>query len=373
MIEGWSRQDTSYPADGFLGRTIAIELTDNVVAPSYPPQPSDAWDLQLQELGGHLLQSWRWGAFKQRHGWNAHRLLVNDPAGSAMAQVLYRFRGPVSLGYIPRGPALAGDARILWPRLLTEIDASARRNRAITTIVEPDRPLGLAGTLREAGVVRGPEHLQPGRTVKVPIADDDEMLRQMHQKTRYNVRLAQRRGVVIERSQGDDRGIDAFYALMQDTAERNAFGIHSLDYYQDFLRVFADDAVMLFARVDAGELGAVLIAARFGKEAIYMYGASSTRHRAHGAAFLLQFEAMRWARELGCDTYDLWGIPDQDPESVSSDSKGAIAGTRGDDWRGLYRFKTGFGGEVVSYPTMLERRHVPVLPWLARKLNVIKG
>lgn len=326
----------------------------------------------MNELGGHLLQSWRWGAFKQRHGWHAHRLLVNDPAGSAMAQVLYRFQGPVSIGYVPRGPAFTGDVRVLWPHLLKEIDASARRNRAISTILELDRPIGLAGSLKEAGVVPGPEHLQPGRTVKVPIADDDAMLKQMHQKTRYNVRLAQRRGVVIERHPGSEEVIDAFYGLMQDTAVRNEFGIHSRGYYADFLRVFADDAIMLFARVDEGALGAVLIAARFGKEAIYMYGASSTQHRAHGAAFLLQFEAMRWAREHGCETYDLWGISDKDPETVTSDNKSAIAGTKGDDWRGLYRFKTGFGGEIVTYPPLFERRHVPVLPWLARKLNVIK-
>lgn len=373
MYVAWSGEDTSCRYGGFQGRTITIRHPDVAVAPSHPPQPSDAWDRQLNEIGGHLLQSWRWGAFKQRHGWKAHRLLVNDPAGSAMAQVLYRFRGPVSLGYIPRGPAISGDPAIVWPLLRAEIDASARRNRAIATIVEPNQSIGLSGTLREAGVVRGPGHLQPGRTVKVPIADDDAMLKQMHQKTRYNVRLAQRRGVVIERSPCDEQGIDAFYGLMQDTAERNEFSIHSRDYYEDFLRVFADDAVMLFARVDDGVLGAVLIAARFGSEAIYMYGASSTQNRAHGAAFLLQFEAMRWARDHGCDTYDLWGIPDQDPETVSSDSKGAIAGTKGDDWRGLYRFKTGFGGEIITYPKVLERRHVPALPWLARKLNVIKG
>lgn len=327
----------------------------------------------MEALGGHLLQSWKWGAFKQRHGWNTHRLIIDESGGTAMAQVLYRFRGPISIGYIPRGPAVGGDIEALWPPLVEEIDALARRNRAIATIVELDRPIGLDGTFREAGVVRGPEHLQPGRTVKIELRDDDALLASMHQKTRYNIRLAQRRGVEIERQPLDDASIEAFYGLMQDTAERNEFGIHARDYYEDFLRIFGDDAVMLFARVDEGALGAVLIAARFGQEAIYMYGASSTRHRAHGAAFLLQYEAMRWARELGCDTYDLWGLPDQDPETVRSDNEGAIAGTKGDDWRGLYRFKTGFGGEIVTYPPMLERRHVPLLPWLARKLHVIKG
>jgi lipid II:glycine glycyltransferase (peptidoglycan interpeptide bridge formation enzyme) len=290
-----------------------------------------------------------------------------------MAQVLYRFKGPVSVGYVPRGPAISGDPAALWPLLLAEIDRKARDNRAIMTLVELDEPLGLTGNFKEAGVVRGPEHLQPGRTVKVSLLGDEDILKQMHQKTRYNVRLAERRGVVIERHHIEREAVDAFYALMEDTATRNEFGIHSKAYYEDFLNLFGDDAVLMFARVDDGALGAVLIAARNGKEAVYMYGASSTTNRAHGAAFLLQFEAMRWARERGSETYDLWGIPDSDPESVTADGQSSIAGTKGDDWRGLYRFKTGFGGEIVTYPTMLERRHMPVLPWLARKLNVVKG
>lgn len=351
----------------------SITRFDTTAALALPANPAENWDRRLAELDGHLLQSWRWGAFKQQHGWNAHRLLVNDPSGTAMAQVLYRFRGPVSIGYIPRGPVVRGDQAALWPLLLNQIDASARRNRAILTIIEPDSPLGLAGSSRAAGLVKGPAHLQPGRTVKLPLADDDAMVRQMHQKTRYNVRLAQRRGVVIERHRADSDAIDAFYSLMQDTAKRNEFDIHSKEYYNDFLRMFGRDAVLFFARVSEGALAAVLVAACFGKEAIYMYGASSTEHRAHGAAFLLQFEAMRWGRDRGCEDYDLWGIPDQDPETVSSDNQSAIAGTRGDDWRGLYRFKTGFGGEIVTYPNTLERRHLPLLPWLVRKLNVIKG
>src|SRR5690606_11606820 len=156
-------------------------------------------------------------------------------------------------------------------------------------------------------------------------------------------------------------------------ATRNEFEIHARSYYEHFLTVFGDRAIMLFARVDDDAVGAVLIAARFGREALYMYGASSSRHRAHGAAFLLQYEAMRWARDHGCDAYDLWGIPDEDPAPGPGASPSGESGTRGDDWRGLHRFKTGFGGEIVSYPPMLERRHVPVLPWLARRLNVIQG
>jgi lipid II:glycine glycyltransferase (peptidoglycan interpeptide bridge formation enzyme) len=200
--------------------------------------------------------------------------------------------------------------------------------------------------------------------VKVPLLDDDELLAQMHQKTRYNVRLAQRRGVRFRHAGLDEMG--RFYDLMTDTSNRNRFGIHGQQYYTDFLRIFGDDAALLFACVEGG-LAAGVIVARFGDEAIYMYGASSTERRANGASFYLQFEAMRWARHAGCRIYDLWGIPLEDPVSVSTDGD-RIAGTQGDDWRGLYRFKTGFGGTIVTYPNTLERRYAPLLSFVARNV-----
>lgn len=320
-----------------------------------------------------MLQSWRWGDFKYRHGWEPERVLVDNADGTAMAQVLFRAKGPVSIGYIPRGPVLSGNAEALWRELWRAIDDIGRRRRAIGVIVEPDAPLPLTGTYRDAGMVKGPAPVQPSRTVKVPLLDDDELLAQMHQKTRYNIRLASRRGVEFRRLPVTPDSVASFYGIMQDTARRNEFAVHSIDYYADFLDVFGDDALLLGAWNDEDTLTAVLIAAVFGTEGIYMYGASSTTHRAHGAGAAVQFQAMRWARERGATSYDLWGIPDKDPESVAAAGSNQIAGTKGEDWRGLYRFKTGFGGEIVSYPPSLERRYVPLLPGIARRLGIIAG
>jgi len=316
------------------------------------------------------LQSWQWGEFKTLHGWEAQRIQVEQPGGMALAQVLFRRRGPVSIGYIPRGPVLSGDRPALFEALMREIDAVCRDRRALNLIVEPNTRLGLKGTYKSAGFVRSGEAFQPGRTVKVPLLDDQAMLDGMHQKTRYNVRLAQRRGVVIERRDSEGAAIDTFYDLLSDTADRNEFGIHERSYYADFMRIFGDQALLLFALID-GTVAAGLIAARFADEAIYMYGGSSTEFRAHGAAFLLQFEAMRWARDQGCRRYDLWGIPLQDPGS--SDDSQRMAGTHGDDWRGLYNFKVRFGGEIVSYPPAMERRYHPVLSWIGRRAMVLRG
>jgi peptidoglycan pentaglycine glycine transferase (the first glycine) len=324
-----------------------------------------AWDAAVSAAGGNLLQSWRWGAFKQHFGWEVERVAVERGAGLALAQVLFRRRAGLSIGYIPRGPVVtAGDEeslRLLWQ----EIDAVARRRRAITTIVEPDGVLPPA-PVRGVTVASRAGHIQPGRTVKVPLTTDDELLGQMHQKTRYNVRLAQRRGVTCRVSDMSDEALRLFYELLEDTSVRNAFGIHSADYYREFHRQFGDDAVLLFAEHE-GRAVAGVVAVAFGDEAIYMYGASSTKDRAHGAGFLVQFEAMRWARERGCRRYDLWGIPVLDPPTTKIDNGDRIAGTTGSDWRGLYEFKTRFGGEIITYPAAFERQYWPLLATMARR------
>jgi len=333
---------------------------------------AETWDRDLLAAGGHLLQSWRWGEFKAKTGWRVERVRVGDGEGCALAQVLFRHRGPVSLGYIPRGPALDGAGPELATRLFAELDEVCRRHRALSLIVEPDQQLPFRGRYREHGFVRGPAPIQPARTVIVPLLDDQALLDQMHQKTRYNVRLAQRRGVTATIEPITQAAIATFYDLLLDTSDRNQFGIHQPAYYTDFLTTFGDDAALIFAWIE-GRAVAGLIAAAFGDLAIYMYGASSTTHRAHGAGFALQFEAMRWARARGCRRYDLWGIPVQDPPTTKVDEGHRVAGTRGQDWRGLYEFKVRFGGRIVSFPPTLERRYSPLLAAVARRATRLGG
>lgn len=346
--------------------TVSLESSSPISAAD-----PGAWNAAMQRGGGHLLQSWEWGEFKSRHGWEVERVCVAGSMGTAMAQVVFKRRGPACLAYVPRGPMLRpiGDARPLFRQLRERLDAVSRRRRALSLILEADAALGIDGSYRSVGFVRGPAHFQPSRTVKVPLVRDDQaLLDQMHQKNRYSVKLAQRRGVTVERGGCDAASIDAFYRLLEETSERNKFGIHSRAYYDDFMRIFGDRAFMLFALVE-GRIAAGVIAARFGEGAVYMYGGSSTTNRADGAAFLLQYETMRWARDAGCTRYDLWGIPAEDPLPPRGNERGASASV-GEDTRGLYTFKVRFGGEIVEYPPMMERRYWPVVSWLARRLTL---
>jgi lipid II:glycine glycyltransferase (peptidoglycan interpeptide bridge formation enzyme) len=241
----------------------------------------------------------------------------------------------------------------------------------LSIIVEPDRELpDLSGFPIQ--LVPGPEPIQPSRSVKVDLLDDDALIEQMHPKTRYNVRLARRRGVTVRLTETPYAAIEEFYPMLQDTASRNAFVIHASNYYREFLHLFDDDACLIFAEID-GMPVAGAVAAVFGDEAVYMYGASSTTARAHGAAFLLQHEAMRWARDRGARRYDLWGIPEYDPESSVSESGDRLAGSAGNDRRGLFEFKTRFGGRIVHYPPPLERTYHPLLSALAKRFYSTGG
>ncbi|MGI8977418.1 MAG: lipid II:glycine glycyltransferase FemX [Thermomicrobiales bacterium] len=189
----------------------------------------------------------------------------------------------------------------------------------------------------------------------------------MRKDTRYNVQYAQRRGVSIERMEAGKADIATFYRLLQETSQRQKFGIHTSRYYDDFMRLFGDQAVLLLARA-GGEVTAGLIAARCGAEGRSMYAGSSSHHRVRGDAALLRFEAMRWTRAHGGDRYDLGGII-SGPRPSGSDVNSQSSGKRGSNLDGVTQFKLGFGGEIVAYPPTLERRYRPALSWVVRQFH----
>jgi lipid II:glycine glycyltransferase (peptidoglycan interpeptide bridge formation enzyme) len=143
--------------------------------------------------------------------------------------------------------------------------------------------------------------------------------------------------------EGDHEDVSIFNALLAATAERADFGIHPPGYYEAAYRLFVPRgwARLLLAEV-AGEAVAAVMVFALPPRSWYFYGASISAHREKMPTYLLQWEAMRWAKSMGCTTYDLWGVPDEDRETLEEQFT-----ERSDGLWGVYRFKRGFGGELV--------------------------
>jgi len=282
----------------------------------------------------HLLQSPEWGEFKSRFGWRAHLVTASD----CWAQVLFRKVAlAYTVAYIPKGPVGSG-----WDGLWPAVDALCRQNRAVFLQVEPDffEPAPAEIDLRWFNdFVIEPHTIQPRRTVLVDLrADEADLLAAMKQKTRYNIRLAEKKGVRV--SQSND--LEAFYALTQITGARDRFAVHSFAYYKTVFDLFApkDQCFLLVAVHDDKPLAALMLFV-LDERAWYFYGASDDESRNLMPTYLLQWEAMKLAKAKGAVSYDLWGVPDEDEEVLEREFM-----NRSDGLWGVYRFKRGFGGEI---------------------------
>jgi peptidoglycan pentaglycine glycine transferase (the first glycine) len=283
----------------------------------------------------HVLQSWEWGQFKSRWGW-APRYFLNEE-GTAAALVLRRTFSPLKLNilYVPKGPALDYANSALVDRVLGDLIAVAKRDRAIFIKIDPDLNQADRSILLDRGWRLSTEQIQFRNTMLIDLTPSEEdLLAAMKPKTRYNVRLAQKKGVTVR--SGDLNDLDLLYRLYAETAQRDGFIIRPLDYYRDAWGSFIRSGLAqpLIAFIEQ-EPVAGLILFRFADRAWYMYGMSGNLHREKMPNHLLQWEAMRWAKTHGCTMYDLWGAPDELNESDSL-------------W-GVYKFKDGLGAEFAPH------------------------
>jgi lipid II:glycine glycyltransferase (peptidoglycan interpeptide bridge formation enzyme) len=296
----------------------------------------EAWtDFLSQYPDAHILQTAAWGELKSGFDWQVAHVV----AGSSGAQILFR-KLPLGLSfaYIPKGPV--GDD---WDRLWPEVDSICKEKRAVFLKVEADLWEGdsdsIEGGQPPSGFHLSLHEIQPPRTLIVDLqGTEDQILARMKQKTRYNIRLARRKGIIIR----ETSDIDTFYQLMQVTGERDAFGVHSREYYHRVLDLFEPrgHCRLFCAEFEEQPLAGLMVFA-YGKRAWYFYGASSNEYRHLMPTYLLQWKAMQWAKAQGSTEYDLWGVPDEDQETLEANFL-----ERRDGLWGVYRFKRGFGGEI---------------------------
>jgi lipid II:glycine glycyltransferase (peptidoglycan interpeptide bridge formation enzyme) len=250
---------------------------------------------------------------------------------------------------VPKGPALDYHDAPLRRQVLAQLERLAQRERAFFIKIDPEvvrswgleyervSPLGSAfmRDLTGRGWIPSDEQIQFRNTVELSLEwTEEQLLAAMKQKTRYNIRLAERKGVVIR--PGSPADFPDIVAMYQETAARDGFTVRPAAYYLDGWTALyeAGMAQPLVAEADGRPVAAVILV-RFGDRVIYMYGASRNEARERMPNHLLQWEGIRWARAQGCRVYDFWGAPDEFTEE--------------DRMWGVWRFKAGFNGEVVRF------------------------
>ncbi len=300
-------------------------------------------DARMYEYNGamHLLQSRPWHTLKSKFGWSSQNLQLqsDDPP----IRILFR-KLPLGLkvAYVPK--CACPDWRNKTPaqETLHKIIDFCQQPGVFLLKVEPDidDTPEIAPLFESLGFTRGAS-VQPQASIVVDLRpSEDEILAAMKSKTRYNIRLARKKGITVREGALDD--IPTFFQLNQTTAERDGFGIHSEDYYRAAYQSFApENRALLIAEFEGEPLAALMLFA-WDKRAYYLYGASSNAHRNKMPAYLLQWTAMRWAKQHGYESYDLWGIPNAPEAELEAEFT-----KRNDGLWGVYRFKRGFGGTLT--------------------------
>jgi peptidoglycan pentaglycine glycine transferase (the first glycine) len=351
---------------------------------------SNLWNSLISNLPNpHFLQTYEWGQVKTKYGWSTlyavwdaegkwkverePNALSTFHAPVAAALILKRqiirdgFAARLSILYAPKGPLLDWGNESLRNRVLNDLQAFAKKEGAIFLKIDPDVVLGTGIPSSQDDVIdkggqavmyelmgRGwrysKDQIQFKNTVLIDLSpSEEELLARMKQKTRYNIRLAKKKGVTLRVGKLDE--LPMLYKMYAETSVRDGFVIRDEEYYKTVWRTFMANAQSpvsthqspitnyqlpsaesLIAEVNHEPIAAIFVF-YFAGRAYYVYGMSRDAHREKMPSYLLQWETMKRAKARGRSVYDLWGAPDVFAESDSM-------------W-GVYRFKEGLGGKVV--------------------------
>ncbi len=313
---------------------------------------------------GHFLQTWEWGEVKRGMGWQPLPLVLEEDGEIRAALLILKRRLPLPvinkcIFYSPRGPVVELENREHCQLLFAGAERVARDHAAIFLKIDPDVPANnreFKDTLELCHFQRNEtgldfEGVQPAFVFRLDITPSaDELLANMHSKTRYNIRLAGKRGVTIRQAAGKE-DLRTFYAVLQETAVRDDFLIRGYEYFEmiwDHMVKYG--LAQIFLAEYKGQVISATLALVLGDKTWYLYGASSNEFRNVMPNYLIQWEMIVWAKAQNCKIYDFRGVSGNMDES--------------NPLYGLYRFKKGFNGELIEFVGDWDRVYSPAFYWL---------
>ena len=293
-------------------------------------------------VSGNFLQSTIWKDFLELQGKKFWQLTVTDQNKEIIAICLLyenRLWFGKSYLYAPKGPVfVAGatesekqEALALILSQIRDITIATHKYEELFCKLEPSEAILSPPELINSSAV------QPHDTLVLDLGEEPkELLAKMHPKTRYNIALANKKGIKIKASQ-EEEDIKYFLQLIKKTADRQQINTHSDQYYKLLWKALLKNKTgrLYLARAEDKIIAANLLI-EFGRTVTYLHGASDYQYRQYMAPHLLQWQAIKDATEQGFEIYDFWGIAPKDRSKPN--------------WEGLTRFKKGFGGRRVSYP-----------------------
>jgi len=283
-----------------------------------------SWDAKVIELGGSILQSWAWGQFYESQNKKVYRFSGNDFICLAIEEPL---AGGKKFIYCSRGPL--GNIQAA----LEDLNTFKSDHSIIFSRIEPLQPVDLPRAIKD---------IQPPDNWMLNLEKtEQELLIGMKPKTRYNLNLAQRKGLKVR--EGNQQDLITVWQLFLETASRAGIRLHSQAYYFKMWDALAPKNLKILLAEYNGQPLSAMILTLFGDTATYLHGGTSSRMKEAMATYILHWEAIRLAKNLGYKAYDFGG--------VSSTNK---------SWAGITRFKKSFGGLEVNYPGAFDMIYSPI-------------
>lgn len=292
----------------------------------------------FNKVAKHPLQSWTWGDFRIKTGLGVSRL-VNETDGKIKTtfQITWHKIPNTNrcIGYCPKSVVPSKDE-------LKAIMVEAKKRRAIFVKFEPNERVGAGAekkinTLKEDFDWTSGKSLFTKYTFQLDISlPEEEMLKNMHQKTRYNLRLAEKKGVsVIE--DNSEAGFEDYWKLMEETTKRQGFFAHGKEYHRKMWQTATESGMgHLFKAVYEGKVLTTWMVFILNDMIYYPYGASSNENREVMASNLMMWEVIRFGKANDCRVFDMWGSLGPNPDMK-------------DPWYGFHKFKQGYGAELVEF------------------------